>query len=156
MLKLFYRESESCSVVSNSLRPRGLYIPWNSLGQTTGVGRLSLLQGIFPTQVSHIAGIFFTSWATSWLETGANNAEVEELIPIWAIESLYGGFPGGSNSKESACNLGDLGSTPGWGRSLEEGNGNPLQYSCLENPMDRGNWWATVHGVAKSWTQVND
>ena len=45
---------------------------------------------------------------------------------------------------------------PGWGRSLGEGNGNPLQYSCLENHMDRGAWWATVHGVAKSWTRLSD
>ena len=57
---------------------------------------------------------------------------------------------GGSDGKESACNVGDLGLIPGWGRSPEEGNGYPLQYSCLENPMDRGAWWATVHGVTKS------
>ena len=62
------------------------------------------------------------------------------------------GFPGGSEVKDSACNAGDLGSIPGLGRSPGEGNGNPLQYSCLENPMDGGTWWATVHGVAKSWT----
>ena len=54
------------------------------------------------------------------------------------------------------CNAGDLGSIPGSGRSPGEGNGNPLQYSCLENPMDRGAWWATVHGVAKSRTQLSD
>ena len=60
------------------------------------------------------------------------------------------GFPGGSDSKESTCNAGDKGSIPGLGRSPEEGNSNPLQYSCLENPMDRGAWGATVHGVAKS------
>ena len=54
--------------------------------------------------------------------------------------------------KESACNVGDLGSIPGSGRSPGEGNGNPLQYSCLENSMDGGAWWATVHGVAKSQT----
>ena len=54
--------------------------------------------------------------------------------------------------KESTCNTGDAGSIPGWGRSPGEGNGNTLQYSCLENPMDRGAWWATVHGVTKSWT----
>ena len=59
-------------------------------------------------------------------------------------------FPGGSEVKVSACNAGDLGSIPGLGRSPGEGNGNLLQYSCLENPMDRGAWWATVHGVAKS------
>ena len=56
----------------------------------------------------------------------------------------------------SACNAGDLGSIPELGRSPGEGNGNPLQYSCLENPIDGGAWWATVHGVAQSWTQLSD
>ena len=60
-----------------------------------------------------------------------------------------GGFPGGSEVKASTCNVGDLGSIPGLGRSPGEGNGNPLQYSCLQNPMDRGAWWATVHEVTK-------
>ena len=58
-------------------------------------------------------------------------------------------FPGGSESKESACNAGDLGLIPGQGRSPEERNGNPLQYSSLGNAMDRGAWRATVHGVTK-------
>ena len=62
------------------------------------------------------------------------------------------GFPGGSEVKGSARNAGDLASIPGLGRSPGEGNGNPFQYSCLENPMDRGAWWATVHRVAKSRT----
>ena len=62
------------------------------------------------------------------------------------------GFPGGSEVKVSACNVGDLDSIPGSGRCPGEGNGNPLQYSCLENPMDQGAWWAAVRGVAKSWT----
>ena len=62
------------------------------------------------------------------------------------------GFPGGSDDKESAHSVRDLGSIPGSGRSRGEGNGNPLQYSCLENPMDRGAWWATVNGVAKNQT----
>ena len=66
------------------------------------------------------------------------------------------GFPGGSESKESACNAGDPGSIPGLGRSPGEGNDNLLQYSCLENPMDRGAWQATVHGVAKSQTRLSD
>ena len=65
-------------------------------------------------------------------------------------------FPGGSEVKVSACNVGDLDSIPGLGRSLREGKGNPFQYSCLENLMDRGAWRATVHGVAKSWTQLSD
>ena len=66
------------------------------------------------------------------------------------------GFPGGSEVKASACNAGDLSLIPGLGRSPGEGNGNPLQYSCLENPMDGGAWWATVHGVTKSQTQLRD
>ena len=61
-------------------------------------------------------------------------------------------FPGGSDSKASAYNAGDPGSIPGLGRSPGEGNGNPLQYSCLENSLDRGAWRSTVHGVAKNWT----
>ena len=61
-------------------------------------------------------------------------------------------FPGGPEGKESTCNAGDLGLIPGLGRSPGEGKGYPLQYSGLENPMDRGAWWATVHGVTKSWT----
>ena len=64
----------------------------------------------------------------------------------------YLSFPGGSDGKESACNAGDLGSIPGSGRSPKEGDGNPLQYSCLENSMDRGAWQTTAHGVAKSQT----
>ena len=59
------------------------------------------------------------------------------------------GFPGGSNGKEFTCNVGDLGLIPGLGRSPGEGNGYPLQYSCLENSMDRGAWQATVHGAAE-------
>ena len=64
----------------------------------------------------------------------------------------FGGFPGGSEVKASACNAGDLGLIPGLGRSPGEGNDNLLQYSCLENPMDRGALWATVHRVAESDT----
>ena len=61
-------------------------------------------------------------------------------------------FPGGSEVKASACNVGDPGSIPGSGRSSGEGNGNPLQYSCLENPVDGRACWVTVHGVAESDT----
>ena len=66
------------------------------------------------------------------------------------------GFLGGSESKESTCNAGDLGSIPGLGRSPGVGHGNPLQYSCLENHIDRGAWQATVHGVTKSQTRLSD
>ena len=65
-------------------------------------------------------------------------------------------FPHSSVGEESACNEGQLGSIPELGGSPGEGNGNPLQYSCLENPMVRGAWQAVVHGVAKSWTGLSD
>ena len=66
------------------------------------------------------------------------------------------GSPSGSDSQESACNAKDPGSTPGLGRSPEENNGNPLQYSCLENPRDRGASWATIHEVTKNQTQLSN
>ena len=65
-------------------------------------------------------------------------------------------FPNGSDGKESTCNTGELGSVPEQGTSPGGGHGNPLQYSCLENPMDRGAWWALVHGVAKSQTRLSN
>ena len=74
----------------------------------------------------------------------------DNLMYVYTLK----GFPGGSAGKESACNAGDLGLIPGSGRTLGGGHGNPLQYSCLENPMDRGAWQATIHGVAKSWTRL--
>ena len=70
--------------------------------------------------------------------------------------TLFGGSPGGSDGEESAFNVGDPGSSPGLGRSPGEGNGNPLQYSCLENPMDREAWETPVHGVADSRTRLSD
>ena len=66
-----------------------------------------------------------------------------------ALGNIPLGFPGGSMVKNSPANAGDAGLNTGSGRSLGERNGNPLQYSCLGNPMDRGAWWITVHGVAK-------
>ena len=66
-----------------------------------------------------------------------------------SMYTLHKVFPHSSVSKESACYAGDLGLIPGSGRSPGEGNNNPLQYSCLENPVDRGAWWATVHGVIR-------
>ena len=71
------------------------------------------------------------------------------------ISYTFMGFPGGSAGKESTCNVGDLGSISGLGRSPREENGYPLQYSGLENSMNRGAWQATVHGVTKSWTWLS-
>ena len=81
------------------------------------------------TQVSRIPGGFFT-------------AESPGI-------SFFRGFPGGAVVKNLPANAGDAGSIPGSGRSPRGGNGNPFQYSCLENPVHRGAWWATVYGVAK-------
>ena len=73
------------------------------------------------------------------------------MTELFAIQEFLG-FPGGSVVKNLPTNAGDAGWIPGLGRSPGEGNGNPLQCSCLENPMDRGAWWATVHGVTESDT----
>ena len=94
----------------------GLYSPWNSPGQNTGVGSLSLLQGIFPSQ-------------------GLNPGLPHCRQILYQLS-----HQGGSEVKASAYNAGDLGSIPGLERSPGEGNGNPLQYSCLENPMDGEAW----------------
>ena len=77
------------------------------------------------------------------------------LINIYA-SNIEVGFPSGSAGKESVSNVGDVGLIPGSGRYPEEGNGYPLQYSCPENPMDRGAWHATVHRVTKSWTWLSN
>ena len=78
------------------------------------------------------------------------------LIMIGFLLTMSLGFPGGASGKESSCNAGDTGLIPGSRRSPGEGHGDPLQYSCLENPMDRGAWWAIVHGVEKSQTQLSN
>ena len=77
------------------------------------------------------------------------------LCQVWVLDKKQN-FPGGSDGKASVYNAGDPGSIPGLGRSLGERNGNPLQDYCLENPMDRGAWQATVHGVVKSRTRQSD
>jgi len=74
------------------------------------------------------------------------------IYDVSGIQQSDSDIPGGSDSKESACNAGDPGLIPVSGRSPGEGNGNPLQYSCLENSMDKGAWWATVYGATKSQT----
>ena len=106
LLPFTYFESENHSVMSDSSRPHGVHSPWNSPGQNTGAGSLSLLQRSFLTQ---------------------------ELN-----RGLLHCFPGGSDGKTSSCNAGDPGSIPGLERSPGERNGNPLQYSCLENPWMEG------------------
>ena len=79
-----------------------------------------------------------------------------EFVELIGQNTLFNVDSGGSDSKESACSAGDLGSIPRLGGFPGWGNGYPLQSSCLQNPMDRGVWWAPVHGVAESQTQVID
>ena len=78
------------------------------------------------------------------------------LSTLFSLCLTHLGLPGGSDGKESSCSAGHQGCIPGWGRSPGEGNDNLLQYSCLENPMDREAWRATVHGVTKSLTLLRD
>ena len=74
------------------------------------------------------------------------------MVPVWLKVNM--GFPGGSVVKNPPANEGEANSIPGLGRYPGGGNANPLQYSCLENSMDRGVWWAVVHGVTKSWMDM--
>ena len=106
----------------------------------------------------HIVGAQWTSAVISGTQG------VEDWVRVrpwtWALKLLgclldIQGFPGGSDGKESTCNVGDPGSITGSGRFPGEGNRYPVQYSCLENPMDRGAWWAIVHRIAKSWTWLS-
>ena len=88
---------------------------------------------------NHFLESFYHKWVLNFVRTF--------FCTYWSL-----GFPGGSDGKKSACNAGDPSLIPGSGRSPREGNGNPLQYSGLGNPMDRGTWWwATVHGVTKEY-----
>ena len=84
------------------------------------------------------------------------NGILEQSQGRHRIKSSLKGFPCSSVGKESACSAGDPGSIPGLGRSPGEGNGNPLQYPCLENLMDRGTWWIAVHRVPKSQARLSD
>ena len=106
------------------------------------IDRLDLLAVQYPIKQEGA-----TNWNVATPEMPPNRINKGELIyqPI----TLKKGFPGGSDDKDPTCNVGDLSSIPGLGRSPGGGHGNALQYSCLENPMDRGAWWATVHGVPK-------
>ena len=98
---------------------------------------------------------FTYCWSLAWRILSITLLACEMSAIVQQFEHSLG-FPGGSDSKESAWNAGGLGSVPGSVWSPGEGNGNPLQYSCLENSMDGEAWWAAVHGVAKSRTRLSN
>ena len=112
---------------------------WKDSGAIKGDGLLNPL-----------LDLLYQAWRLGILELF--NSNINSSPPVYLY---FGGFPGGSDGKESACNVGDLGLIPGLGRSPGGEHGNPLQYSCLENPMNRRAWWATVLGVAKSWAWLS-
>ena len=143
-------------------RQAPLGLPWDYPSKNTGAGCHFLLRGIFSTQglnpcllcllhcrqilylLSHWGSLSYTSiYKATCILKPLKNTDAED-------------FPGGPVVKNPPANAGDMGSVAGSGRSPGIGNGNLLQYSCLENPIDREAWWATVHRVAKSWTQLSD
>ena len=108
------------------------------------------------TSSSHISGFWKGIWDTYFISNelsdwGWLDCLISQLHALMLGINNVSCFPGGSVSKESTCNAGHLGLIPGLGRSPGGGHGNPLQCSCPENPMGRGAWQATAHGVAKSW-----
>ena len=141
-------DAQSCLTLCNPMdhSPPGSSILGIFQARILELGCHSLLQGVFPyraqTWVSCTEGIFFTTESP-----GKQEGTPEMRITL--------DFPGGSDGKESACNAGDPGLIHGWGRHPGEGNGNPLQYSCLENPKDGGAWRTTVPGVAQSQTRLS-
>ena len=131
--------------------------------EVAGVVRVSWLS--WPPRHPHFQHFMVPNPCVTWSWQITHSATYNHLLSI--ITSSYKahskmfnvgkvGFPDGSDGKECACNAGHPGLIPGSGRSRGEGTGNPLQYSCLENFMDRGAWWATVHGVTKSWTWLTN
>ena len=142
--------TQSCPTLQPH-RPARLLCPWNSPGNNTGVGSHSLLQRISSAQGSK-PGLLHCRQVFQLLSHQGS-------LRQWWIDINYCwgklGFPGSSMVKNlplSARDTKDVGSIPRLGRCPGLGNGNPLQYSHLENSMHRGAWWATVHGAAKSWT----
>ena len=129
-------------------------------GRSAGEGIGYPLQSSWASLVAQLVKNSPAVWETwvrslGWEDLLEKGTATHSSILECCISFRHMGFPGGTvvkNPTPSAGDARDFGSIPRSGRSPGEGNGNPLQYSCLENSMDRGAWWATVHGVTKSWT----
>ena len=127
-------------------------------GKDIGVSMWALTTGSQETRCPKWKHSSKSGWGDkrAWTTEGSHLWQPLDRHWLWFLSPrlLSLAFPGSSNGKESACNAGDLCSFPGLGRSPGEGNSNPPQNSCLKNPMDRGGWWVTVHGVGKGQTQL--
>ena len=128
----------------------GSFVHGDFPGRNTGVGCHALLQGIFPTPGSN-PGFLHCRQVLYHLSHQGSPVTFKGLTNV-----NTGGFLDGTSGKKKTylANAGNAGWIPGLGRSPGEGHGNPLQYSCLETPMDRGAWWATLHRVTKSRTRL--
>ena len=126
----------------------GSHFPNQGLNPHPALGTWSL--NCWTARKAHQGAISFIH--TLHILESFQNKEKDKCLSRELGKAYLTGFPGSSDSKESAYHA----RRPGLGRSPGEGNDNPLQYSCLENPMDRGTWWAIVQGVAKSWTQLSN
>ena len=128
---------------------------WVNSGNWWWRGKPGVLQSMGSQRVGHDWAIEL-NWQVSSIQEERESFECGDLHNITGSTLGVGGVPGGSVVKNLPANAGDTGSIAGSGRSPGEGNGNALQYSCLGNPMDRGAWWATVHGVRESRSQLSD
>ena len=132
-------------------------LPYWSLLRPFPVKSLALSAHVFP-QIVDFQGLEKSPfWALDRV-LSSSNIYIPQILTLFLnhITLWISNLPCSSDIKESICNAGDLDSIPGLGRSHREGNGNLLQSSCLKNPMDRGAWWATVCGVAKSWMWLSN
>ena len=166
MLLLLSRFSPVRLCASHRRQPTRLPCPWDSPGKNTGVGCHFLLQCMKVKRESEVSQSCPT--LRDPIDCSPPGSSVHGIFQArvleWGAIAFSGSYarfdlihkPGGSDSKESACNTGDLNLSPGSRRSPGEGNGYPLQYSYMGNPMDRRAWRATVHGVAKSRILLSD
>ena len=145
----------SFSHVRLFLWPHGLYSPWNSLNQNTAVGNPS--PRVRPNPVIEPRSPILRVDSLPVEPQGKSDSVQFDFLCIYVLIYMHVCFRGGASGKETACQCRKHKRCrfyPWVGKIPWEGNGNPLQYSCLEDPMNRGAWWAIVHRVTKSWTRL--